>query len=63
MPPRFLQQLNKRCVGIPSSKLERLLTNNRGVVYMAVIVVMLLSCLAYLALGSSSAKVLNWILK
>lgn len=30
---------------------------------MAVIVVMLLSCLAYLALGSSSAKVLNWILK
>ncbi|KAL4979361.1 amino acid permease-domain-containing protein [Aspergillus desertorum] len=34
----------------------------RGVPYMAVIVVMLLSCLAYLALGSSSAKVLNWIL-
>jgi amino acid transporter len=30
---------------------------------MAVIVVMLLSCLAYLALGSSSAEVLNWILK
>lgn len=30
---------------------------------MAVIVVMLLACLAYLALGSSSAKVLNWILK
>ncbi|KAL4928486.1 amino acid permease/ SLC12A domain-containing protein [Aspergillus undulatus] len=37
--------------------------NKRGVPYMAVIVVMLLSCLAYLALGSSSAKVLNWILK
>ncbi|OJJ00289.1 hypothetical protein ASPVEDRAFT_149252 [Aspergillus versicolor CBS 583.65] len=36
--------------------------NKRGVPYMAVIVVMLLSCLAYLALGSSSAKVLNWIL-
>ena len=30
---------------------------------MAVIVVMLLSCLLYLALGSGSAKVLNWILK
>lgn len=29
---------------------------------MAVIVVMLLSCLAYLALGSSSARVINWIL-
>ncbi|CAP85750.1 Pc20g04210 [Penicillium rubens Wisconsin 54-1255] len=37
--------------------------NKRGVPYMAVIVVMLLSCLAYLALGSSSAEVLNWILK
>ncbi|KAJ5248169.1 hypothetical protein N7524_012129 [Penicillium chrysogenum] len=36
--------------------------NKRGVPYMAVIVVMLLSCLAYLALGSSSAEVLNWIL-
>ncbi|KAJ5584726.1 uncharacterized protein N7459_004526 [Penicillium hispanicum] len=36
--------------------------NKRGVPYMAVIVVMLLACLAYLALGSSSAKVLNWIL-
>ncbi|KAL4913701.1 amino acid permease/ SLC12A domain-containing protein [Aspergillus aurantiobrunneus] len=36
--------------------------NKRGVPYMGVIVVMLLSCLAYLALGSSSANVLNWIL-
>lgn len=45
------------------NNLKRLLTSNRGVPYMAVIVVMLLSCLAYLALGSSSAKVLNWILK
>ncbi|KAL4810346.1 amino acid permease/ SLC12A domain-containing protein [Aspergillus unguis] len=36
--------------------------NKRGVPYMAVIVVMALSCLAYLALGSSSANVLNWIL-
>ncbi|RMJ18276.1 hypothetical protein CDV36_002040 [Fusarium kuroshium] len=36
--------------------------NKKGVPYMAVIVVMLLSCLAYLALGSSSAQVLNWIL-
>ncbi|KAJ6178777.1 hypothetical protein N7519_009238 [Penicillium mononematosum] len=36
--------------------------NKRGVPYMAVIVVMVLSCLAYLALGSSSAEVLNWIL-
>lgn len=35
---------------------------SRGVPYLAVIVVMLLSCLAYLALGSTSAKVLNWIL-
>lgn len=37
-------------------------TNKRGTPYLAVIVVMLLSCLAYLALGSSSAIVLNWIL-
>ncbi|KAL4772091.1 hypothetical protein BDW60DRAFT_207467 [Aspergillus nidulans var. acristatus] len=37
--------------------------NKRGVPYMAVIVVMLLSCLAYLALGSSSVKALNWIPK
>ncbi|RJE18743.1 hypothetical protein PHISCL_08917 [Aspergillus sclerotialis] len=37
-------------------------TNRKGVPYMAVIVVMLLSCLSYLALGSGSAKVLNWIL-
>ncbi|KAK5027183.1 hypothetical protein LTR13_009578 [Exophiala sideris] len=36
--------------------------NKKGVPYMAVIVVMLLSCLAYLALGSGSAKVLSWIL-
>lgn len=36
--------------------------NKKGVPYLAVIVVMLLSCLAYLALGSTSAKVLNWIL-
>ncbi|WVQ79666.1 hypothetical protein IAT38_001766 [Cryptococcus sp. DSM 104549] len=36
--------------------------NKHGVPYTCVIMVMLLSCLAYLALGSSSAKVLNWIL-
>ncbi|TYJ56746.1 hypothetical protein B9479_002516 [Cryptococcus floricola] len=36
--------------------------NRHGVPYTCVIVVMLLSCLAYLALGSTSAKVLNWIL-
>jgi amino acid transporter len=36
--------------------------NRHGTPYMAVVVVMTLSCLAYLALGSSSAKVLNWIL-
>ncbi|KAK2805089.1 hypothetical protein FQN50_006334 [Emmonsiellopsis sp. PD_5] len=36
--------------------------NKKGVPYMAVIVVMTLSCLAYLALGSGSAVVLNWIL-
>ncbi|KIR57657.1 hypothetical protein I312_106766 [Cryptococcus bacillisporus CA1280] len=36
--------------------------NKNGVPYLAVIVVMLLSCLAYLALGSTSAMVLNWIL-
>ncbi|KAI4729971.1 putative amino acid transporter [Aureobasidium sp. EXF-10728] len=36
--------------------------NKHGVPYMAVIVVMLLSCLAFLALGSSSSKVLSWIL-
>ncbi|KAL2860296.1 amino acid permease/ SLC12A domain-containing protein [Aspergillus pseudodeflectus] len=36
--------------------------NKKGVPYMAVIVVMTLSCLAYLALGSSSAQVLDWIL-
>ncbi|KAH7234844.1 amino acid permease-domain-containing protein [Fusarium redolens] len=37
--------------------------NNKGVPYLAVIVVMTLACLAFLALGSTSAKVLNWILK
>ncbi|KAK8845633.1 hypothetical protein IAR55_006349 [Kwoniella newhampshirensis] len=36
--------------------------NKKGVPYLAVITVMLLSCLSYLALGSTSAKVLNWIL-
>ncbi|EWY95049.1 hypothetical protein FOYG_04174 [Fusarium oxysporum NRRL 32931] len=36
--------------------------NRHGVPDMAVIVVILLSCLAYLALGSGSAKVLNWLL-
>ncbi|EED24640.1 amino acid transporter, putative [Talaromyces stipitatus ATCC 10500] len=36
--------------------------NNKGVPYMAVLVVLLLSCLAYLALGSGTVKVLNWIL-
>lgn len=35
----------------------------RGVPYMAVVVVLLLSCLAYLSLGSGTAKVVNWILK
>ncbi|WRT65955.1 uncharacterized protein IL334_002906 [Kwoniella shivajii] len=45
-------------------KAPRFLTrvNSKGVPFYAVIVVMLLSCLAYMALGSSSAKVLNWIL-
>ncbi|WVQ79668.1 hypothetical protein IAT38_001768 [Cryptococcus sp. DSM 104549] len=36
--------------------------NKKGVPYTCVCMVMLLSCLAYLALGSTSAKVLNWIL-
>ncbi|THY71476.1 putative amino acid transporter [Aureobasidium pullulans] len=36
--------------------------NKNGVPYMAVIAVMLLSCLAFLALGSGSSKVLSWIL-
>ncbi|RBR25608.1 uncharacterized protein FIESC28_01571 [Fusarium coffeatum] len=36
--------------------------NSKGVPYVAVIVVMLLGCLAFLALDSTSAKVLNWIL-
>jgi len=36
--------------------------NKNGVPYMAVIVVMMLSCLAFLALGSGSSKVLSWIL-
>jgi amino acid transporter len=36
--------------------------NRHGVPDMAVIVVILLSCLAYLALGSGSAEVLNWLL-
>ncbi|KUJ06754.1 uncharacterized protein LY89DRAFT_743666 [Mollisia scopiformis] len=36
--------------------------NKKGVPYIAVIMVMLLSCLAYLALGSSNSQVLNWIL-
>lgn len=34
-----------------------------GVPYTAVIAVAILSCLSYLALGSSTAVVLNWILK
>ncbi|WVR04390.1 hypothetical protein IAU60_001392 [Kwoniella sp. DSM 27419] len=37
-------------------------TNSKGVPYICVIVVMLLSCLSFLALGSGSAKVLSWIL-
>jgi amino acid transporter len=37
-------------------------TNKHGVPYPAVIVVILLSTLAYLALGSGSAVVLNWLL-
>lgn len=61
--PKFLKRLNKRQVSYRYSKQGICLPFNRGVPYMAVIVVMLLSCLAYLALGSSSAKVLNWILK
>jgi yeast amino acid transporter len=36
--------------------------NKNGTPYIAVSVVMALACLAYLALGSGSAKVLNWIL-
>ncbi|KAL4731387.1 hypothetical protein ACLX1H_000353 [Fusarium chlamydosporum] len=36
--------------------------NSKGVPYLAVLTVMLLGCLAFLALGSTSAKVLNWIL-
>ena len=36
--------------------------NRNGVPYLAVCFVMALTCLAYLALGSGSAKVLNWIL-
>ena len=36
--------------------------NKNGVPDLAVIVVMLLSCLSYLALGSGSAEVLNWLL-
>ncbi|KAM0214167.1 hypothetical protein ACHAQI_003791 [Fusarium lateritium] len=36
--------------------------NKHGVPYVAVVVVMVLGCLAFLALGSTSAKVLNWIL-
>ncbi|KAG5795449.1 hypothetical protein H9Q69_005498 [Fusarium xylarioides] len=36
--------------------------NRHGVPDMAVTVVILLSCLAYLSLGSGSAKVLNWLL-
>lgn len=36
--------------------------NRNGVPCLAVITVMLLSCLAFLALGSGSAKILNWIL-
>ncbi|WWD22589.1 hypothetical protein CI109_107082 [Kwoniella shandongensis] len=36
--------------------------NKHGVPYLAVLTVMLLCCLAYMALGATSAKVLNWIL-
>ncbi|KAK6381520.1 hypothetical protein LTS17_004578 [Exophiala oligosperma] len=37
--------------------------NRKGVPYIAVIVVMTLTCLAYLAVGSSSAQVITWILQ
>lgn len=36
--------------------------NRKGVPYLAVVAVITLCCLAYLALGSGSTKVLNWIL-
>lgn len=63
--PKFLRRLNKKSVRIliQMPRTEMLTESCRGVPYMAVIVVMLLACLSYLALGSGSAKVLNWILK
>jgi amino acid transporter len=64
--PMFLRRLNKKYVPFNQAfhlEVWSLTRNGRGVPHMAVIVVMLLSCLAYLALGSGSAKVLSWILK
>lgn len=43
-----ISQLTGKCSGVP---------------YVAVIVVMLLGCLAYLALNSGTAQVITWILK
>lgn len=67
--PAFLRRTNSKYVDVlyrrrVSSKDGHLsLLKHRGVPYLTVIVVMSLGCLAYLALGSGSAKVLGWILK
>jgi amino acid permease len=65
---RLIAKRQLFCVGPTNGKpllSPRRLTSltGSGVPYIAVIVVMILSCLSFLALGSSSAQVLNWILK
>ncbi len=57
--PGFLRKTNKQCVASPVSPHMLTISGNP---YYCVVVVMTLSTLSYLALGSGSAKVLNWIL-
>lgn len=55
---KVFHRLNK---STHSRDLGELRSFERGVPYIAVIMVVLLSCLEYLALGSSRSQVLNWI--
>jgi amino acid transporter len=63
--PKFLRRLNKQYGYLYRFRaLSKMLIRTRsGVPYMAVLTVTVLTSLSYLALGSSSAQVLNWILK
>lgn len=58
--PGLLRKTNKQYVA--AKHLRALADPYSGNPYICVIVVMILSCLSFLALGSGSAKVLDWIL-